>query len=206
MSPEAALYYLLVQTGDSFVVLDQSNDIGKMTLVSQYIYSKSLCNPAVVGWDLFATENEANHVRDRLLSLKLTTTCDSSSSASEDIPFEHVPESSETNLEPPTHEIEVTSFVAEDAGDDSTADNQEAVLTIDDDSDLDFMLPSKTGKTNKKGQDDDCVLDVPNISDEVASASKCSSVKKRLNMNVGKPGAKVPKLVVFRTIKEDQEG
>lgn len=69
------------------------------------------------------------------MSLKLTTTCNSSSSDSKDIRFEHIPESSELNLEPPALEIEVTSFVAEDGTGGNIADNQDK-LTLDDDSDI----------------------------------------------------------------------
>lgn len=67
--------------------------------------------------------------------LKLTTTCNSSSSDSKDIRFEHIPESSELNLEPPALEIEVTLFVAEDGTGGNIADNQDK-LTLDDDSDI----------------------------------------------------------------------
>lgn len=59
LSCQAALHFLSLQTGDKFMVLNQSSDVDKMTLARHYISSNSSCNPDVVGWDMFATQGEA---------------------------------------------------------------------------------------------------------------------------------------------------
>ncbi len=65
-SRDAALHYLLLQTTDKFVILNQEDPDDLLALGEEFIFSNNHCHPSVIGWDVFGDELEACSVRDRL--------------------------------------------------------------------------------------------------------------------------------------------
>jgi hypothetical protein len=197
-SREAALHFLLIQTNEKFVILNQSEATDMNTLTREFIYSKTHCCPSVVGWDIFATHLEAISVRDRLLSKK------SSSGSHFSVASSSVESSSDSsvNFEPtvlqPTQSIRttITSSLNKESGSMNEDDSSNAGIPEQ----IDFSInPSNKGKKLDDGGNSASLLGLSCGHDE---SLEVKGAKKRLVMHeVIKPEekkvSKIPKLKNF---------
>jgi hypothetical protein len=158
LSRSAALHYLLLQTGDSFVILNMSSPDDKSLLTREYIYSKEFCNPDVIGWDIFAEMIEAVSVRDRLSPVIGLQPLDSSSIDSE--------EDCENNM-----------VSGQEPSDFDKMDSDVGISSTDGKS-LD------KGKTEKSMEDTSFLFESVNVSGEGVSSGHVGS-QKRLNLDIG---------------------
>eukprot|EP00804_Cyclotella_cryptica_P021592 CCRYP_005882-RC/>CCRYP_005882-RC protein AED:0.38 eAED:0.38 QI:198/1/1/1/0/0.5/2/160/628 len=177
-SREHALYHLLLQTDEGFAILNRENNPDMTTLTKDYIYSKYHCNPSLVGWDIFATENESVVVRDRLMKLLFHASSDSSTSSFRK-PKDSSDDSSVEDVNRSTHgsDVENASKYYESMDNDTPVKSDKGFVRCD------RSAKTPTGKSPEITADGSCLSGLSTISAEVIKKTGREGAKKRLIMN-----------------------